>query len=49
MYELFFTEFLCFLHEWLKIKIKVNSFVLPSESIVWNQANIDSLKELDNN
>jgi hypothetical protein len=47
MHELFFVEFPCLLHEWLKRKEKVNPTVLPLESIVWDQSNIDILKEMD--
>jgi hypothetical protein len=36
------------LHEWLKRQEKVNLGVLPLDPIVWDQENIDSLKELDN-
>jgi hypothetical protein len=48
LHELFFAEFPCLLHEWLKRQMEVNSTVLPSEPIVWDQAKLDSLKALDN-
>jgi hypothetical protein len=35
------------LHEWLKRQVVVNSTTLPVEPIVWDQANIDSMKMLD--
>jgi len=47
MRELFFIEFPCFLHEWLKRQVEVNSAALPVEPIVWDQAKLDSLKVLD--
>jgi hypothetical protein len=48
MHELFFVEFLCLVHEWLKRQVAINSVVLSLEPIVWNQATIKRLKVLDN-
>jgi hypothetical protein len=48
MHEIFLVEFPCMLHEWLKSKDVINLDVFPVETIVWDQANIDSLKVLDN-
>ena len=48
MHELFFGEFPCMLHEWLKRQVEVNSTAFPVDPIVWDQANLDSLKVLDN-
>jgi len=44
MHELFFGEFPCMLHEWLKIKFVVNSVVLLVEPIIWDKDKLDSLK-----
>jgi hypothetical protein len=48
MHELFFMEYPCMLHEWLKRKATINSVALPLEPMVWDQAMLDSLKVLDN-
>jgi hypothetical protein len=47
MHEIFFTKFPCMLHEWLKKQATINSYALPVDLIVWDQANLDSLKVLD--
>jgi hypothetical protein len=44
MHELFSGEFPCMLHEWLKIKVVLNSVVLLVEPIIWDKAKHDSLK-----
>jgi hypothetical protein len=48
MHEIFFKEFPCMLHEWLKRQIDVNSVVLLVETIVWDQNKLDILKVIYN-
>jgi hypothetical protein len=48
MHEIFFVEFPHLLYEWLKRKNSTNIALRPLESVVWDQATIDRLKELDN-
>jgi len=48
MHEIFFVEFPCLLHEWLKTKTASKSTVWPLELVVWDQAKFERLKLLDN-
>jgi hypothetical protein len=48
MHEIFFVEFPCLLHEWIKRKVATNSLVWPLEPVVWDQAKLEELKVLDN-
>jgi hypothetical protein len=44
MHELFFVEFPCLLHEWLKRKTATNSTMWPLEPMVWYQAKLERLR-----
>jgi hypothetical protein len=48
MHELFFVEFPCLLHEWLKRKTTSNSTAFSLDPIVWDQDTLDGLKVLYN-
>jgi len=48
MHEIFFVEFPCLLHEWLKRQDIINLTLWLLEPVVWDQAMLDSLKVLDN-
>jgi len=48
MNGLLFVEFPCLLQEWLKRKVSINSVVWLLEPMVWDQANIEELKVVDN-
>jgi hypothetical protein len=48
MHELFFMEFPCLLHKWVKRLATINSTAFLLETIVWDQTTLHRLKMLDN-
>jgi hypothetical protein len=48
MCEIFFAEFPCLLHEWIKMKDASNSSVWPLDMVVWDQDKLEEFKGLDN-